>query len=113
VRFYSDADGNKPVVTFLEDLRRKNSILHRLVVTGIRKLEMTERHGPPLTELVDKKYKIFELPTKCAMSLLKSSLCLEERKRFRTGQGSSERGKKQRDREPKRQKRSKSQQKRL
>ena len=61
VRFYADAEGNKPVVTFLEDLRRKNSILHKLVVAGVKKIEMSERHGPPLTELVDKKNNIFEL----------------------------------------------------
>ena len=61
VRFYYDADGNKPVTAFLEDLRKQDRILHKLVVAGIKKLEMSERHGPPLTELVDKKYAIFEL----------------------------------------------------
>jgi phage-related protein len=61
VRFYYDADGNKPVTTFLEDLSKQDRILHKLVVAGIKKLEMSERHGPPLTELVDKKYAIFEL----------------------------------------------------
>lgn len=61
VRFYYDTDGNKPVTAFLEDLRKQDRILHKLVVAGIKKLEMSERHGPPLTELVDKKYGIFEL----------------------------------------------------
>jgi phage-related protein len=45
----------------LEDLRKQDRILHKLVVAGIKKLEMSERHGPPLTELVDQKYNIFEL----------------------------------------------------
>ena len=61
VRFYFDADGNKPVLTFLEYLRKQDRILHKLVVSGIKKLETNERHGPPLTELVDRKYDIFEL----------------------------------------------------
>src|SRR5215831_5838970 len=61
VRFYYDADGNKPVLVFLEDLRTKDRILHKLVVAGMKKVELSERHGPPLTELVDKKYDIFEL----------------------------------------------------
>lgn len=61
VRFYYDADGKKPVIFFLEDLRKQDRILHKLVVAGIKKLETSERHGPPLTELVDQKYDIFEL----------------------------------------------------
>ncbi|MGI9059331.1 MAG: type II toxin-antitoxin system RelE/ParE family toxin [Ktedonobacteraceae bacterium] len=61
VRFYYDANGNKPILTFLENLRKQDSILHKLVVAGIKKLEMSERHGPPLTELVDQKHDIFEL----------------------------------------------------
>src|ERR1700730_16753602 len=43
VRFYYDADGNKPVLA------------------GIKKHGMGERPGPPLTQLVDQKYDIFEL----------------------------------------------------
>jgi phage-related protein len=61
VRFYFDADGNKPMIAFLEDLRKQDRILHKLVVSGIKKLEMSEKHGPPLTELVDQKHDIFEL----------------------------------------------------
>jgi hypothetical protein len=61
VRFYDDALGNKPVLAFLEDLRKQDRILHKLVVAGVKKLEMSERHGPPLTQLVDQKYDIFEL----------------------------------------------------
>jgi phage-related protein len=61
VRFYFDADRNKPVLAFLEGLRKQDRILHKLVVAGIKKLEMSERHGPPLTQMVDQKYDIFEL----------------------------------------------------
>src|SRR6266516_7770975 len=61
VRFYYDADGNKPVLAFLEGLRKQDRVLHKLVVAGIKKLETSERHGPPLTRLVDEKYNIFEL----------------------------------------------------
>ncbi|SRR6266436_314209 len=61
VRFYYDTDGKKPVIVFLEVLREQDRILHKLVSAGIKKLEMRERHGPPLTELVDEKHDIFEL----------------------------------------------------
>ena len=61
VRFYHDAHGNKPVLAFLEDLRKQNHILHKLVVAGIKKLEASERHGPPLTQLVDQRDMLFEL----------------------------------------------------
>jgi len=60
IRLY-DADGNKPVLSFLERLQKQNRILQKLVVAGIKKLETSERHGPPLTQLVDQKYNIFEL----------------------------------------------------
>jgi Gp49-like protein DUF891 len=61
VRFYNDADGYKPIFTFLENLRKQDSVLHKLVVAGIKKLETSERHGPPLTQLVDQKHDLFEL----------------------------------------------------
>jgi phage-related protein len=61
VRFYDDADGDKPLLAFLEDLRKRDRILHKLVVAGIKKLEEGERHGPPLTALVDQQEVLFEL----------------------------------------------------
>lgn len=61
VRFYVTEDGNEPVVAFLEDLRTKDPVLHKLAVAGIQKLKQRERHGPPLTELVDPKDSILEL----------------------------------------------------
>lgn len=61
VRFYYDSDGNKPVLAFLENLQKQDRILHKLVIAGIKKLETSDRHGPPLTELIDQKYDIFEL----------------------------------------------------
>ena len=61
VRFYDDANGNKPLLAFLEDLRKRDRILHKLVVAGIKKLEEGERHGPPLTTLVDQQEMLFEL----------------------------------------------------
>ena len=51
VRCYYDADGNRPIISFLEDLRKQDSILHKLVVAGIKKLEMSERHGPALKKI--------------------------------------------------------------
>ncbi|HLZ56262.1 MAG TPA: type II toxin-antitoxin system RelE/ParE family toxin [Ktedonosporobacter sp.] len=61
VSFYYDTDGNKPVAAFLKDLRNRDSKLYKLTVAGIKKIEMSERHGTPLTELVDPKHAIFEL----------------------------------------------------
>ena len=61
VRFYHDANGYKPLLAFLEDLRKRDRILHKLVVAGIKKLEEGERHGPPLTALVDQQAVLFEL----------------------------------------------------
>ena len=61
VRFYYDACGNKPMLSFLQDLRKRDRILHKLVVAGIKKLETSERHGLPLTALVDQKEVFFEL----------------------------------------------------
>ena len=61
VTFYSTADGEQPVVDFLEDLRTTQPILHKLVVAGIAKLEESQRHGPPLTALVDSNARIYEL----------------------------------------------------
>src|SRR5690348_7649919 len=61
VRFYDDAHGNKPLLAFLEDLGKRDRILHKLVVAGIKTLEEGERHGPPLTALVDQQEVLFEL----------------------------------------------------
>ena len=61
VRFYYDAHGNKPMLSFLQGLRKQDRILHKLVVAGIKKLETSERHGLPLTALVDQKEVLFEL----------------------------------------------------
>ncbi len=61
VRFYEDVAFTKPVVLLLAELRTKEPILHKLVIAGIKKIGDSERHGPPLTELVDKLHSIFEL----------------------------------------------------
>jgi phage-related protein len=61
VRFYLDKSNTKPILAFLNELRTKEPVLHKLLVAGIKKIEQSERHGPPLTELVDSQYDIFEL----------------------------------------------------
>src|SRR5687767_13611749 len=61
VTFYASSVGTQPVVDFLEELRTAQPVLHKLVVAGIKKLEDSQRHGPPLTELVDPRERIFEL----------------------------------------------------
>ncbi len=61
VRFYRTLANTMPVIDFLNDLRTADPILHKLVIAGIKKLENSERHGPPLTEKIDPKNNIFEL----------------------------------------------------
>lgn len=61
VRFYFDQQGTKPVVVFLDELRITDPILHKLVIAGIKKIENSERHGPPLTEVLDPDNDILEL----------------------------------------------------
>ena len=61
VRFYVDVHDERPVLLFLEELRRAEPVLHRLVVAGIKKIEQSERHGPPLTEMIDPSEGILEL----------------------------------------------------
>jgi hypothetical protein len=45
VRFYDDADGNKPLLAFLEDLGKRDRILHKLVVEGSKSLRMESGMG--------------------------------------------------------------------
>jgi hypothetical protein len=59
VRFYGDAHGNKPVLAFLEGLRKQNRFVHKIVVARIKKLEEGELHGPPLTALIDQQEVLF------------------------------------------------------
>lgn len=61
VRFYVTENGERPVLLFLEELRRAEPVLHKLIVAGIKKIEQSERHGPPLTEKVDPDHDLFEL----------------------------------------------------
>lgn len=40
---------------------KQDHLLHKRVVAGITKLEASERHGPPLTQLIDQKEALLEL----------------------------------------------------
>lgn len=61
VRKYRTASDEVPVEVFLEEIRLSHPDLHALVLSGIKKIERGDRHGPPLTQQVDKANKIFEL----------------------------------------------------
>ncbi len=61
VRKYRAENGEAPVEVFLKKIRLTHPDLHALVVSGMKKIERGDRHGPPLTEQVDKANKIFEL----------------------------------------------------
>ena len=65
VRFYDDAYGNKPVLAFLEGLRKQDRVVHKIVVAGIKMLEEGELHGPPPTALIDQQEVFFELRVGC------------------------------------------------
>ncbi len=55
VRLYylDNEQQERPVLTFLETLRRQGPVLHKLLVAGLKKIEQRERRGPPLTAMVD------------------------------------------------------------
>jgi len=61
VRFYQTASGDKPAEIWLSVLKSTQPMLERLIVTGLEKLNNSERHGPPLTTQVDAANQIFEL----------------------------------------------------
>lgn len=61
VVYYRTEDGKEPVREFLAGLRRTNPILHTLLVRGMTKLEDGANHHRPLTELVDRRERIWEL----------------------------------------------------
>ncbi|HEY7035208.1 MAG TPA: type II toxin-antitoxin system RelE/ParE family toxin [Thermomicrobiales bacterium] len=60
IAFYRAANGEAPIVTFLDDLRRRQPALHRLVIAGLGELRSSDYHGPPLTTRIDAS-GIFEL----------------------------------------------------
>jgi phage-related protein len=61
VRFYVTEDGEKPVLEFLQSMRKTQPVLERLASAGLRKLEKSSTHGPPLTDHVDGTDGIYEL----------------------------------------------------
>jgi len=61
VRFYETVEGTKPLVGFLESLRARQPMLHKLVVAGPGKLRQRENHGPPLTSAIAGTSGILEL----------------------------------------------------
>lgn len=61
VTFYRTEAGDKPVVEFLESLRRTNEPLHKLVTAGIRKLKHRDNHGRPLNAPIGDTVGIMEL----------------------------------------------------
>ena len=61
VTFYTDAQGNKPLLAFLDGLKQEQPALEKLVAAGLGKLRDREYHHRPLTELVDPEHAIYEL----------------------------------------------------
>lgn len=46
VRFYETEAGDKPMVDFLESLRGRSDVLHKLATAGLLKLRNRDFHGP-------------------------------------------------------------------
>lgn len=61
VRFYETATGRQPVHEFLEELRNRQPMLHKLVTAGLLKLRDRSYHGPPLTKQVAPEVGILEM----------------------------------------------------
>ena len=61
ITFYASAEGEKPVVEFLESLRGTNPVLHRLVTAGLVKLRQRDNHGLPLTAPIQGSASLYEL----------------------------------------------------
>jgi phage-related protein len=52
---------DKPVVSFLSQLRETQPVLEKLVVAGLNKIRSAAYHREPLTKLVDSASDIYEL----------------------------------------------------
>lgn len=61
VASYRTESGDKPVVEFLEFLRRTNEPPHKPVTAGIGKLKHRDNHGRPLTAPVGESAGMMEL----------------------------------------------------
>jgi hypothetical protein len=59
--FYATEAGEKPMLDFLESLRGKNDVLHKLVTAGLIKLRYRVNHGPPLTSAIRSATPLYEL----------------------------------------------------
>ena len=59
--FYATEAGEKPMLDFLESLRGRNDVLHKLVTAGLLKLKHRDNHGPPLTAAIRGAPSLYEL----------------------------------------------------
>lgn len=59
--FYETEAGEKPILEFLESLRGKNDVLHKLITAGLLKLKQRSSHGPPLTAAIPGSHSLYEL----------------------------------------------------
>lgn len=61
ITFYRTADGTVPLTDWLSTMKRSAPVLEKLLTTGLEKLRNSERHGFPLTRIVDRDNGIYEL----------------------------------------------------
>jgi len=61
VVYYRMDDGREPLREFLDELRGPSPVLYALLVSGLTKIEDSDNHRKPLTEIVDRKARIFEV----------------------------------------------------
>ncbi len=61
VEFYRARDGHEPTREFIDGLRATHPALHALLVSGLGKLGDSAHHGKRLTEIVDRRARIWEV----------------------------------------------------
>lgn len=59
--FYTTEAGETPVAEFLDSLRGRNDVLHKLITAGLRTLKDRSSHGPPLTTAIEGTSSLYEL----------------------------------------------------
>ena len=59
--FYATEAGETPMRAFLDSLRGKNDVLHKLVTAALLKLRNRSYHGPPLTAAIHDSASLYEL----------------------------------------------------
>ena len=61
VEFYQALGGREPARVFIDGLHTTHPVLHALLASGLEKLRDSANHGKRLTEIVDRRARIWEV----------------------------------------------------